>query len=362
MKPVTEMVADNKNVLFVSMSDVANGAENVLAMAARAINAPIIFLQKIKKNRLTFSANQQPVYITDKSMIAGFLGLIKSIKPYRRGFIIISTHSYLNAYLGFLKRIGYLKSQLIFRECTSVFKRYRGLKRLSYKIAYKIGYRAAGLIICQTALMRQQFLDEITFVQPERVIVKDNPIDLEKTLAKAERPLNDPDTFSDFICSAGRLIPEKGFDVLIRAFNGIKDQYPDLNLLLFGDGPQKEKLAALIKTYNLQGRILLKGWIDNPLPYFKKARACVVSSLKEGFPNVLLEMAAVNPVIVSTLCAGGIEAIPSIETAEVNDVNALTAAIKKALHKNAAPGKKLVDQYLSSRAPDMFISSILSAL
>ena len=356
------MTADNNNVLFVSMSDVANGAENVMAMAARATNAPLIFLQKIKKNGLSLAADQQRVYVTDKSMAAGFWGLIKSIKPYRKGFIIISTHSYLSAYLGVLKRIGYLKSQLIFRECTSVFKRYSGLKKWSYKVAYNLGYPAANLIVCQTALMRQQFIDEIKFIPPAKVIVQSNPIDLEKALIKAERPVNDPDTISDFICSAGRLIPEKGFDILIKAFNCIKDQYPDLNLLIFGDGPEKKKLAALVKAYNLQGRILLKGWIDNPLPYFKKARACVVSSLKEGFPNVLLEMMAVNPIVVSTLCAGGIEAITFIETVKVDDVKALAAAIKKALHKNTAPAKKLADLYLSNRMPDVFIRSVLSAL
>lgn len=356
------MIADNKNVLFVSMSDVANGAENVLAMAAKAINAPLIFLLKLKKNQLTFPADRQPVYITDKSMLAGFCGLIKSIGPYRKGFIIISTHSYLSAYLGFLKRIGYLKSHLIFRECTSVFKRYSGFKKWSYKVAYNMGYPAADLIVCQTALMRQQFLDEITFIRPARVIVQGNPIDLEKALIKAERPLDDPDAFSDFICSAGRLIPEKGFDVLIKAFDCIKDQYPGLNLLLFGDGPEKKKLTALIKAYHLQGRILLKGWVDNPLPYFKKARVCVVSSLKEGFPNVLLEMVAVNPLVVSTLCAGGIDAIPFIETIKIDDVKALAGAIKIALHKNAAPGGKLINQYLSSRTPDVFIRSVLNAL
>ena len=354
------MIPDNTNVLFVSMSDTANGAEKVLVMTAKAINAPIIFLQKAEKNGLVFPAGNQPVYVTDKEMLLGFWGLIKSIKPYRKDFIIISTHSYLNAYLGFLKRIGYIKSRLIFRECTSVFKRYSGLKKWSYKLAYRIGYPAASLVVCQTALMQRQFLNEIAFIPAAKVIVQDNPIDIEQTLVKAQKPLYDADTFSDFICAAGRLIPEKGFNVLIDAFNCIKDQYPDLNLLLFGDGPEKKKLADLIITHNLQGRVLLKGWTDNPLPYFKKARACVISSLKEGFPNVLLEMMAVNPIVVSTLCAGGIEAIPFIETIEVNDVHALAAAIKRALHKNGNPGKKILRDYLSSRKPEIFIRAILN--
>ncbi len=356
------MTPDTKNVLFISMSDRANGAENVLVMAAKAINAPIIFLQKTKNTRFTFAPDQQPVYVTERSMLAGFWGLLKLIKAYRKDFIIISTHSYLSAYLGFLKRIGYIKSRLIFRECTSVFTRYSGLKRWSYQLAYRIGYPAANLIVCQTALMQNQFRKQISFIPAARVIVQENPIDIEQAIIKAEKPLHDDDTCSDFICAAGRLIPEKGFIVLINAFNCIKEQYPDLNLLLFGEGPEKKRLSAVIKEHNLQGRVFLKGWTDNPLPYFKKARVCVVSSIKEGFPNVLLEMMALNPSVVSTLCAGGIEAIPSIETTEVNNVAALMAAVRKALHKNGEPGKKLMHQYLCTRKPEAFIRSILSAL
>ena len=352
----------NNNVLFVSMSDIANGAENVLLMAARVVRAPIIFLQKVKNGGLKFSQNQRLTYVTNKSMLAGFLGLAKSLKSYRKGFIIISTHPYLSAYLGFLKRIGYLKSQLIVRECTSVFTRYSGFKRWTYKIAYRLGYPGANLIVCQTALMRTQFLKHVNFIQAQKVITQENPIDIEQAIIKANKPLNDIDTDSDFICAAGRLIPEKGFSVLIKAFSCIMKQYPYLNLLLFGEGPEKPLLIGLIKTHQLEGRVLLKGWSDNPLPYFKKARVCVVSSIKEGFPNVLLEMMALNPVVVSTLCAGGIETIPCIEKTEANNVDALVVALKKALHKDGEPEKKSIQQYLRNRKPEVFVRTILSAL
>jgi len=356
------MIQVNKNVLFVSMSDKANGAENVLLMAAKVIRAPMIFLQKVKNGGLKFSQDQQLTYVTDKSMLAGFWGLAKSLKSYRKGFIIISTHPYLSAYLGFLKRIGYLKSQLIVRECTSVFTRYSGFKRWTYQVAYRFGYPGASLIVCQTALMRNQFLKHVSFIQPQKVIIQENPIDMEQAIIKANQPLNDIDAGSDFICAAGRLIPEKGFSVLIKAFSCIIKQYPDLNLLLFGEGPEKQLLTGLIKSHKLEGRVLLKGWTDNPLPYFKKARVCVVSSIKEGFPNVLLEMMALNPVVVSTLCAGGIETIPCIEKTEVNNVNALIIALKKALHKDGEHEKKTVQQYLGNRKPEVFLRTILSAL
>src|ERR1700754_1350569 len=147
-----------QNMVFISMSDEANGAENVLLMAATATGAPLLFLKKAKTGGLRIPAGQVSQYVSSKSMLMGFLGLIRLLKPYRKGFIIMSTHPYLNAYLGFLKRIGYLKSQLIVRECTSVFTRFTGLKKWSYQLAYRLGYPGVSLVVCQTALMRNQFI------------------------------------------------------------------------------------------------------------------------------------------------------------------------------------------------------------
>jgi glycosyltransferase involved in cell wall biosynthesis len=353
------MPAINQHVLFISMTDEANGAENVLLMAARAIGAPIMFLKKVKTGGLHIPAGQPSQYVTCKSMLAGFLGLMSSLKPYRKDFIIMSTHPYLNAYLGFLKRIGYLKSQLIVRECTSVFTRYAGFKKLSYLLAYQLGYPGVNFVVCQTSLMRYQFLQHVNFIPAQKVIVQENPVNLEQILTKAKSPLNDPDTDTDFICAAGRLIPEKGFSVLIHAFSCIEKQYPDLKLLILGEGPDRHSLISLIETLGLTNRVILKGRIDNPMPYFKKARVCVVSSVKEGFPNVLLEMMTMNQSVISTLCAGGIETIPGILTTRANSINELVLTIKEALCKDTDSKSEIIRQYLYNRTPEIFINSLL---
>lgn len=344
------------------MSDVANGAERVLLMAAGAKASPIIFLKKSVNGNLHIPSGIVHRYASERSMIAGFLKLIKLLLPYRKGYILMSTHPYLNAYLGLLKRIGYLKSQLVVRECSSVFNRYSGLKKLSYKLAYSIGYRSVNLIVCQTELMREQFLKHIRFVPLSKVIVLNNPIDTSAIVNKASAAIDDSYFSFPFICAAGRLIPEKGFAVLIEAFKTIEKQYSDLKLLLFGDGPQKDFLTKLIADRGLTGRVILKGWNANPIPYFKNARVCVVSSIEEGFPNVLLEMMSVNPIVVSTLCAGGIKDIPEILTANVNDVDNLATAIKKALCLPPPEHEIKFNSYLCNRTPVTFIDTIANAL
>lgn len=362
MPNLGKMPTTDKNVLFVSMTNAANGAENVLFMAASAIGAPMMFAKKVNSGGLDIPSEQSSCYASSNSLFVGFFKLIKLLKPYRKGFILISTHPYLNAYLGFLRRTGYIKSQLIVRECTSVFTRFTGLKKMSYKLAYYLGYPGVDLVVCQTSLMRYQFLQHINFIPNQRVIVQGNPINLKLINTKAKLLLNDSDTTGDFICAAGRLIHEKGFSVLIQAFSCIEKQYPNLKLLILGEGGKRTELNRLVETLGLTHRVILKGRVDNPIPYFKRARVCVLSSIREGFPNVLLEMMSVNPSVVATLCAGGIEAIPGVLKVKPDSVNELVIGIGKALDKSIGSSNSVIKQYLHNRTPPIFINSLLKSL
>lgn len=352
------MESNSHRLLFVSMSDTVGGAENILCMIAGETGSPIIFLKHIKNSRLFVPGWLKVSYLTNGFMLLGFLKLIKALYPYRKNYTIISTHPYLNAYLGMLKRIGYVKSGLLVRECTSVFTRYKGIKKWTYQIAYKLGYPAVNLIVCQTEIMRKELLEQNKFIPGNKTLTKENPIDLKNILKKAEEPLDKKNTDSDFICSAGRLITEKGFSILIYAFANIAQQHKNLKLLILGEGKERKNLNNLIKETGLEDRVILMGHIENPIPYFRKAKLCVVSSIKEGFPNVLLEMMAVSSsAVVSTLCAGGIEDIPDIIKVKANDVSSLTEAILTVLWSH--PQNDVMEQYFKNRTPKKYIDSIL---
>jgi glycosyltransferase involved in cell wall biosynthesis len=209
--------------------------------------------------------------------------------------------------------------------------------------------------------MRDTFVQHLPYIDEQRVIIQKNPIDIEQNLIKGEASLPIADATAEFICAAGRLIPEKGFDLLIMAFDEIKTSRPNLQLFIFGEGPEQASLEKLISELKLEDRVILKGWVTNPMPYFKHAKACVVSSIKEGFPNVLLQMMILNPVVISTNCAGGIDEIPGIYLAEADNVNSLTTTINTALSTNN-PNKDLIMRYVEDRTPEIFIKSILNAL
>ncbi|WP_214225526.1 glycosyltransferase [Pedobacter sp. B4-66] len=356
------MNSQQKQFQVISLSDVPNGAEQVLLKMALAINAKLIFLKKNNGPRLSISSHVAITYLSQTNIFFGLLKLIPLLRKFKKDEVIISSHPYLNAYLGFFKRIGWLKPQLIARECTSVFTRFKGFKRLIYRVIYRMGYPAIDLMVCQTELMKEQLIKYNPFINEQKVLVQPNPVDFEKLVKDAEQPLLNERHDISFICAAGRLIPEKGFDVLIKSFSIVHKKYPWLKLFILGEGKEKQHLMALVKQNKLQDSIVFKGHIANPAPYFKYAKLCVISSITEGFPNVLLEMLALNKAVVSTLCAGGISAIPYIQTAKVNDVEELALAIEKTLQQTDQSGYRNCIVYLKQRNPEKFAQSILSAL
>lgn len=360
-----ELPLKNKvnKVILISLTNSMGGAEQLLLTIANTVECRMIFLKKIKRQGLPLKSEQHVEYVSKKSLVLGFLLLSKTLFKYRKGCLIISSHAYLNAFLGFLKRIGYLKSKLVVRESTSLFSRYSGLKLFTYKAAYNIGYSAVDLVVCQTNSMRNEFLQNNRYFPEYRTITIPNAINLDAVKRKAGEHLIDPLSKSEFICAAGRLIKIKGFDVLIEAFSSLAVKKPNLNLLILGEGPERGNLVKLVEQLGLKGRVFLSGYKSNPFPYFKRAKVCAVSSLKEGFPNVLLQMAALNTKVVSTICADGIEEIPCITKVKPGNVAALNWGIVKALNKEEVSGCTCrMDFYLSQRTPSAFVTALFEKI
>jgi glycosyltransferase involved in cell wall biosynthesis len=117
------------------------------------------------------------------------------------------------------------------------------------------------------------------------------------------------------ICTAvGRLVPVKGYDVLIAAMQKIAAQVPQLFCLIVGEGQSKEELSAQIRAANLEERVRLVGYYarQDAMAILKSSDIFVMPSRYEGTPIALLEAAALaRPILAS--CTGG---IPELVTDE----------------------------------------------
>jgi glycosyltransferase involved in cell wall biosynthesis len=111
------------------------------------------------------------------------------------------------------------------------------------------------------------------------------------------------------VVAAGRLAPEKGFDVLLAAFSQLGPGFPEWRLVILGEGPERPALNVLAKSLGIADRVSFPGWIEEPGEWFATADLFVMSSRYEGFPNALLEAMACGLPVISTECVGSREIV-----------------------------------------------------
>jgi glycosyltransferase involved in cell wall biosynthesis len=91
------------------------------------------------------------------------------------------------------------------------------------------------------------------------------------------------------LLAAGRLSPQKGFDLLLDAFALVSAKHPDWRLWIYGSGQNRQELLAQVERLGLTGRAHLPGLTPRLSDQFAKVSIFVLSSRFEGLPMVLLE-------------------------------------------------------------------------
>lgn len=105
----------------------------------------------------------------------------------------------------------------------------------------------------------------------------------------------------------GRMVPKKGFEDLMRAFQLLLQDQPEATLVIGGDGPEKETLIALMNELGLDQQVEFIGWIDDVKKFLAQGAVFVLPSRDEPFGIVLLEVMASGLPIVSTKTGGACE-------------------------------------------------------
>lgn len=106
------------------------------------------------------------------------------------------------------------------------------------------------------------------------------------------------------IVSVGGLSRRKNFELLIDALAKVNQQR-SCRLIIIGGGKRQARLQARVNKKDIADKVDLIGFCENPYPYMKQADLTVLSSNREGSPNVLPESLAVGTPVVSTDCPSG---------------------------------------------------------
>lgn len=165
-------------------------------------------------------------------------------------------------------------------------------------------YLVFDRIICVSDSVREAFLRKF-IIKENRVVTKYNPVDREEIIKKSLEPQNFRDCDKKFrLISVGRLVEQKGYDRLVRIAYRLKCAGISFELLILGEGKERNKLEEYIKKNKLEDTVFLLGFQDNPYNFMRSSDLFVCSSRTEGFSTVVTEAVVLGLPVISTQCAG----------------------------------------------------------
>jgi len=169
----------------------------------------------------------------------------------------------------------------------------------------------------------------------KKVLTVYNPISINEIVTLSEKSVEDlPD---DYILYVGRLSVVKNLSLLLTAFKLFNELYPDVKLLVIGDGQAKSEIETMISELKMGKAVCMLGIKPNPFPYIKNAKIVVLSSQSEALPTILLESLALGKTVVSTPTLGAVDILNHGEygylSKSLTDVESYFDALKSA-YKN----------------------------
>ncbi len=295
-----------KRIMFFLPLLNGGGAERVVLTLLKHLDKsrfePILVLLK-NEGRYTGMVPQN-IEVIDLQASQARNAVFKIIKVIRtrKPDIVFTTLAYLNLIIAMLRPLFPKKTLFIARESNTVSIRNKREKypRL-FDWLYRHVYQNFDLIVTQAEFMKKDLVTNYG-IAPEKMVVIYNPVDTRtvtqlSTQTSADLPKN--------VCNllaVGKLGYQKGFDLLLEAMCELDAHY---YLTILGEGSDHEALQKQIVENNLQNRVTLAGFAQNPYAFMKAADLLVLSSRFEGLPNVVLEANTCGTPVVAFDAAGG---------------------------------------------------------
>ena len=163
------------------------------------------------------------------------------------------------------------------------------------RIGRRLAYPFARALVVQTPSVANWARWRVS---RQRVHIIPNPI--------ADLPDVDPETARQkTVVAVGRLAPQKGFDLLLKAFAMSGARSKGWHLTILGEGDARRELEKLAVELGVDADVNLPGLVEEPWGWLEHAGIFVLSSRFEGFPNALLEAMGMGCAVVSADCPSG---------------------------------------------------------
>ena len=327
-------------LLFYTHSLADGGAERLWARLASAFKArghDVVFVQDFEgdENRASLDAGV-PLVTLGRGHVRAVLRLARLLEE-RAPEVALSAVGASNVKL--------LAARLIARSPVKVVLSYHGFDEHNSGWLAWAGYAALPLLsrlAARTVAVSHALRDALVSrwgASTQRTVAIHNPVFFPETARVPARA--DLAAREELVLALGRLVPEKGYLTLIRAFARLGR--PAARLLILGQGPDEGLLRAEVDRLGLGDRVELGGYVREPWTAYQRARCLVSASRSESFGNVLVEAMAYGLPVAATATAGTLEILDHGRyghVAPIGDTGALARAIGAALDDAGDPHKR----------------------
>lgn len=218
--------------------------------------------------------------------------------------VIISTMLKSNVLISFsLLGTKYCRRLILRESCKRSVFSYSFFEKQIIKLSYN---KLCKSVLALTEGVGKD-IEETFSVKKDRIRVINNPVDINFVNNMSKEECCNISKHSIQFISIGRLHKVKDYPTIIEALSILKEEneYIDFGEWILGDGPEKETLLDKIEEKGLREHIDLLGFDTNPYKYLKNADALILSSLNEGFANVIIEAMALGVPVISSDCDFG---------------------------------------------------------
>lgn len=275
------------------------------AFLKRGYQVDLLVMNRVGEYIDQVPAGVEMIHLSKQKASAAIPAMISYFRK-RQPDVICSAKDYLNVLVILAKKLSFTKGQLIVSSrvhLSEQARRHPASKRMKKWVAHT--YRFADHIVGVSNGVAED-IQSITQLSNVHTIY--NPVltaDLEEKMNKqVDHPYFKDEKKKVFI-TVGRLHEQKDYSTLIEAFALVRERHSEVRLLVVGDGEERKALQKMVAEKELVDDVSFAGFQNNPYAYMKQADVFVLSSLYEGFGNVIVEALATGTTVVSTDCPSG---------------------------------------------------------